>query len=54
VDKVALFLAPKVVGEGKGFLEGVALSRMAEAYRLRLARREWLGEDLWLEGYLEV
>lgn len=54
VDKVALFLAPKVVGEGKGLLEGVALSRMAEAYRLRLARREWLGEDLWLEGYLEV
>ncbi|GAA6762330.1 MULTISPECIES: bifunctional diaminohydroxyphosphoribosylaminopyrimidine deaminase/5-amino-6-(5-phosphoribosylamino)uracil reductase RibD [Thermus] len=54
VDKVALFLAPKVVGEGKGLLEGLALSRMAEAFRLRLVRREWLGEDLWLEGYLEV
>ncbi|WP_243093813.1 bifunctional diaminohydroxyphosphoribosylaminopyrimidine deaminase/5-amino-6-(5-phosphoribosylamino)uracil reductase RibD [Thermus thalpophilus] len=54
VDKVALFLAPKLLGEGRGLLEGVAASRVEEALRLRLARREWLGEDLWLEGYLEV
>ncbi|GLV47378.1 riboflavin biosynthesis protein RibD [Thermus sp. LT1-2-5] len=54
VDKVALFLAPKLLGEGRGFLEGVAVPRMEEAFRLSLVRREWLGEDLWLEGYLEV
>jgi len=53
VDKLALFVAPKVLGEGRGFLEGFALERMAEARRLRLVRREWLGEDLWLEAYPE-
>lgn len=54
VDKLALFLAPKLLGEGRGLLEGVALARMAEAKGLRLVRREWLGEDLWLEAYPEV
>lgn len=54
VDKVALFLAPKLLGEGRGMLEGLVRGRMAEALRLRLVRREWLSEDLWLEGYLEV
>uniref|UniRef100_A0A7C2C255 Riboflavin biosynthesis protein RibD n=2 Tax=Thermus islandicus TaxID=540988 RepID=A0A7C2C255_9DEIN len=53
VDKVALFLAPKLLGEGRDFLEGLRLERMAEALRLRPHRREWLGEDLWLEAYLE-
>ncbi|WP_117237100.1 bifunctional diaminohydroxyphosphoribosylaminopyrimidine deaminase/5-amino-6-(5-phosphoribosylamino)uracil reductase RibD [Thermus sediminis] len=54
VDKLALFLAPKLVGEGRGLLEGFGVERMAEALRLRLHRREWLGEDLWLEAYLEA
>ncbi|WP_243029453.1 bifunctional diaminohydroxyphosphoribosylaminopyrimidine deaminase/5-amino-6-(5-phosphoribosylamino)uracil reductase RibD [Thermus altitudinis] len=53
VDKLALFVAPKVLGEGKGLLEGFAVERMAEAKGLRLVRREWLGEDLWLEAYPE-
>ncbi|WP_243027331.1 bifunctional diaminohydroxyphosphoribosylaminopyrimidine deaminase/5-amino-6-(5-phosphoribosylamino)uracil reductase RibD [Thermus albus] len=53
VDKLALFVAPKVLGEGKGFLEGFAVERMAEAKGLRLVRRAWLGEDLWLEAYPE-
>ncbi len=54
VDKLALFLAPKLLGEGRGVLEGWRLERMAEAKRLRLARREWLGEELWLEAYPEA
>jgi diaminohydroxyphosphoribosylaminopyrimidine deaminase/5-amino-6-(5-phosphoribosylamino)uracil reductase len=53
VDKLALFLAPKLLGEGRGLLEGFGVERMAEALRLRLHRREWLGDDLWLEAYLE-
>ncbi|WP_243090852.1 bifunctional diaminohydroxyphosphoribosylaminopyrimidine deaminase/5-amino-6-(5-phosphoribosylamino)uracil reductase RibD [Thermus neutrinimicus] len=53
VDKLALFLAPKLLGEGRGFLEGFSLERMAEARRLRIVRKEWLGEDLWLEAYPE-
>ncbi|TBH21542.1 bifunctional diaminohydroxyphosphoribosylaminopyrimidine deaminase/5-amino-6-(5-phosphoribosylamino)uracil reductase RibD [Thermus thermamylovorans] len=54
VDKLALFLAPKLLGEGRGLAEGLAVERVAEARKLRLTRREWLEEDLWLEGYLEV
>ena len=53
VDKLALFLAPKLLGEGRGLLEGFGVERMAEALRLRLHRQEWLGDDLWLEAYLE-
>ncbi|MDM7323999.1 MAG: bifunctional diaminohydroxyphosphoribosylaminopyrimidine deaminase/5-amino-6-(5-phosphoribosylamino)uracil reductase RibD [Thermus sp.] len=53
VDKVALFVAPRILGEGKGLLEGLALERVAEAKRLRIVRREWLTEDLWLEAYPE-
>ncbi|SDE73227.1 diaminohydroxyphosphoribosylaminopyrimidine deaminase /5-amino-6-(5-phosphoribosylamino)uracil reductase [Thermus arciformis] len=53
VDKLALFLAPKLLGEGRGLAEGFGVERVAEALRLRLARREWLGEDLWLEAYPE-
>jgi diaminohydroxyphosphoribosylaminopyrimidine deaminase/5-amino-6-(5-phosphoribosylamino)uracil reductase len=53
VDKLALFLAPKLLGEGRGLLEGFGVERMAEALGLRLRRREWLGDDLWLEAYLE-
>ncbi|MCJ2541401.1 bifunctional diaminohydroxyphosphoribosylaminopyrimidine deaminase/5-amino-6-(5-phosphoribosylamino)uracil reductase RibD [Thermostichus vulcanus] len=52
VDKLALFLAPKLLGEGRSLLEGgKVLEHMAEAKRLSLARREELGEDLWLEAY---
>ncbi|WP_081914557.1 bifunctional diaminohydroxyphosphoribosylaminopyrimidine deaminase/5-amino-6-(5-phosphoribosylamino)uracil reductase RibD [Thermus amyloliquefaciens] len=53
VDKLALFLAPKLLGEGRGLMEGFAPERMAEAKGLRLARKEWIGEDLWLEAYPE-
>ncbi|RTH19513.1 riboflavin biosynthesis protein RibD, partial [Thermus scotoductus] len=53
VDKLPLFVGPRVLGGGRGFLEGFALERMAEAKRLRLVRKEWLGEDLWLEAYPE-
>ncbi|MGC8876157.1 bifunctional diaminohydroxyphosphoribosylaminopyrimidine deaminase/5-amino-6-(5-phosphoribosylamino)uracil reductase RibD [Thermus sp.] len=53
VDKLALFLAPRILGEGRGLAEGFRVERVAEALRLRLAHREWLGEDLWLEAYPE-
>jgi len=53
VDKLALFLAPKLLGEGRGLLEGFVPEHMAEAKGLRLARKEWIGEDLWLEAYPE-
>ncbi|MGQ9692664.1 MAG: bifunctional diaminohydroxyphosphoribosylaminopyrimidine deaminase/5-amino-6-(5-phosphoribosylamino)uracil reductase RibD [Thermaceae bacterium] len=53
VDKFAFFLAPKLLGEGRGVLEGFGVEKVQEARRLRPFRREWLGEDLWLEAYPE-
>ena len=53
VDKLALFLAPRILGEGGGRAEGARVGRVGEGRRLRLARREWLGENLWLEAYPE-
>jgi len=53
VDKLALFLAPRILGEGRGLAEGFRVERVAEPLRLRLARREWLGENLLLEAYPE-
>ena len=52
-DRLALCLAPRILGEGRGLAEGFRVERVAEALRLRLARREWLGENLWLEAYPE-
>jgi diaminohydroxyphosphoribosylaminopyrimidine deaminase/5-amino-6-(5-phosphoribosylamino)uracil reductase len=51
VDKVALFLAPKLVGEGRGALSGFAAGRMDEALGLEARRLEVLEGDIWLEAY---
>jgi diaminohydroxyphosphoribosylaminopyrimidine deaminase/5-amino-6-(5-phosphoribosylamino)uracil reductase len=51
VDKVALFLAPKLVGEGRGALLGFAAGRMEEALGLQTRRLELLEGDIWLEAY---
>ena len=50
VDKLAFFLAPKLVGEGRPLLAGFGAARMDEALGVTLTRREWVGEELWLEG----
>ena len=51
IDKVALFLAPKLVGEGRGALAGFAAARMEQARGLEVSRLEVLQGDVWLEGY---
>lgn len=53
VDKFAFFLAPKLLGEGRGVLEGFGVERVSEAKGLRLVRKEWLEGELWLEAYPE-
>lgn len=50
VDKVALFMAPKLLGEGKRALLGFAAERMEEALDLQIQRLELLHGDIWLEG----
>lgn len=51
VDKAALFLAPKLVGEGRGALAGFAAGRMDEALGLKTRRLEVLEGDIWLEAH---
>ena len=50
VDKVALFLAPKLLGEGRGALSGFAAGHMEEALGLEIQRLEALEGDIWLEA----
>jgi len=53
VDKVALFIAPIIVG-GKGSVPavgGTGAERIADALRLRDVRLRFLGDDLYLTGY---
>lgn len=51
VDAVALFLAPKFLGEGKPFVGNLHLSTMDEAVILTSPRLTPLGGDVLLEGY---
>ncbi|MGK0617888.1 bifunctional diaminohydroxyphosphoribosylaminopyrimidine deaminase/5-amino-6-(5-phosphoribosylamino)uracil reductase RibD [Meiothermus cerbereus] len=51
IDKVALFLAPKLVGQGRSALAGFAVERMEQARGLEVSRLEVLQGDIWLEGY---
>lgn len=53
IDKVAIFLAPKLVGEGLGALAGFGVEHMEQALDLEVSRLEVLQGDLWLEGYLK-
>ena len=52
VDKVALFIAPILMGEGKRLLPGVAFASMLEAPRLERVAVSRLGVDTLIEGYL--
>lgn len=53
VDKVAWFVAPMLIGEGKSALDGFALARLGEAPRLELVQTKQLGMDVLVEGYLK-
>ncbi|HET9552063.1 MAG TPA: bifunctional diaminohydroxyphosphoribosylaminopyrimidine deaminase/5-amino-6-(5-phosphoribosylamino)uracil reductase RibD [Anaeromyxobacteraceae bacterium] len=50
VDRLALFLAPRILGEGRGWSPAVAPRRMAEALRLEGVAVERVGEDLLVTG----
>jgi len=52
VDKVAWFLAPMLIGDGKSALDGFSAPFLENAPRLKLPRTTALGDDLLLEGYL--
>ncbi len=54
VDRAAFFMAPRILGEGRGLIEGFSFGSMQKAMRFRPERTEELEGDLWLEGRLEV
>ena len=53
VDRVSYFLAPRLLGEGRGAFSGFTPG-LEGAPRLAVRRREALGEDLWMEAELEA
>lgn len=52
VDKVALFVAPVLMGDGQRLLPGVQLGAMNEAARLRRVAVSRFGNDVLVEGYV--
>jgi diaminohydroxyphosphoribosylaminopyrimidine deaminase / 5-amino-6-(5-phosphoribosylamino)uracil reductase len=54
VDKVMMFIAPKIIGgkNAKTPVEGEGILRMADAILLKKMRTKMFGEDLLIEGYL--
>jgi len=54
VDRAAFFVAPRILGEGRGLIEGFSFGSMKKAVRFLPERSEALEGDLWIEGRLEV
>ncbi len=54
VDKVAWFIAPMLIGEGKGALAGFEVGELSEAPRLSLVQTRTFGDDVCVEGYLRA
>ncbi len=52
VDKVALFIAPTLLGEGKSVVGDLGIERLSDALHLRDVIVERLGEDIFIQGYL--
>lgn len=52
VDKVALFIAPVLMGDGQRLLPGFHFDSMSDAMRLERVRVSRLGVDTLIEGYL--
>ena len=52
-DELALFVAPKIIGRGPSFADGLAFSNMAAVPCLRDAEYTKCGEDLLIRGVFE-
>ncbi|MEW5897801.1 MAG: bifunctional diaminohydroxyphosphoribosylaminopyrimidine deaminase/5-amino-6-(5-phosphoribosylamino)uracil reductase RibD [Bacillota bacterium] len=55
VDKVAWFIAPRIIGgkEAPGPVGGLGAGRLDEAVPLRNVSVQRIGEDIYIEGYVE-
>jgi diaminohydroxyphosphoribosylaminopyrimidine deaminase/5-amino-6-(5-phosphoribosylamino)uracil reductase len=52
VDKVVFFIAPMLIGEGLPAIQGIELSSLTDAPRLRDTVVEQVGADVMVSGYL--
>ena len=55
VDKVMVFIAPKIIGGKESFpaVGGKSFRKLEEAYRLKDIKMRRIGEDFLIEGYIE-
>lgn len=55
IDKLILFLSPRIIGDQQapGIFTGRGVSNLQEAIVLREIKMKRVGEDIFLEGYLE-
>jgi diaminohydroxyphosphoribosylaminopyrimidine deaminase/5-amino-6-(5-phosphoribosylamino)uracil reductase len=55
IDKLLLFLSPKLLGDPKalGIFGGRAVSRLEEAVPIKKITTRRMGEDILLEGYFD-
>ena len=51
VDKFFLFLAPKLLGKGISFTDGIHLKNLDHAIKLKEYNLSQIGEDILIEGY---
>ena len=51
-DELSLFLAPKFMGSGLHFTEGLDIKKMSDSIAVRDLTAEKCGGDLWLKGVL--
>jgi diaminohydroxyphosphoribosylaminopyrimidine deaminase/5-amino-6-(5-phosphoribosylamino)uracil reductase len=51
VDKFYLFLAPKLIGNGKSFTDGIHLRNLERAIKFKEYNLSQVGEDILIEGY---
>lgn len=52
VDKMMIYVAPKIMGEGKASISGLNLRRLDQNIHLKDMTSMHLGEDILIEGYL--
>ncbi|HVP76628.1 MAG TPA: bifunctional diaminohydroxyphosphoribosylaminopyrimidine deaminase/5-amino-6-(5-phosphoribosylamino)uracil reductase RibD [Thermodesulfobacteriota bacterium] len=55
IDKLLLFLSPRLMGDPKalGIFDGRGVSNLSEAITIKEISTKRIGEDLFVEGYLE-
>ncbi len=51
-DKIIIFAAPKIIGNGKGAIGNLGITKIDKAIKLKDIRTEKAGNDLMIEGYL--